>query len=879
MKPNWENSNYPVFEDNQVLSSANLNQIFNYLDEQGRLTRANLIGIGIVCGLEVTWYEEDATIRLSKGCGVTSEGYLIVETDNVELESYREEGYTIPDNPEYQQFTYTDDENKTVQYPLWELFPEGEPETTLLSSPENFLNDKALVLFYELKKEGLRNCSSNDCNDKGSRKIATVRHLLIKKSDAESVIAKANNLSAESTRVDLEEKLLAKFNLPELRLPRYAVPDTGLAASAEVLTAFQAVFKEHKLVSKTQKALYFAYEAFEPLLKDLYPDNPFSDSSEFLDKFYFLENKGLENGEQVLFLQYYYEFFDNLLQAYNEFCQKGLTLQSACCLDEKLFPQHLMAGLFTSEEVVEHGIYRHQFMPSPATGGGAERKKELQLLFQRIEQMISQFSNTPNLPEYYTEIRTDEQIRITPSKLGDVPLSDKAIPYYLDQFDQNIAPSMYQLWNAEKTQLNRANHNLGYWSPQYHPPAPSFVTGSLNYDLEPYNFLRIEGHLAKNYQNVLRTLLSLKNTYRLPIDFVAIPSGEALSAFLEKNPGIQHKAGVPIGGTFIVVYHKSAEFSPPWRLMGSPIRDLIFLDDSVGIEDNEFTVANAVRTIREIPSYVPEERRHEFIEMPVSSPPRKPQEIRDALVNKLETLKLVEGVSKEDIIKVVGGMIGFRPLPEREGIIAKTLDDLSDGTVIADFFLPYLCSDETLKLRLKVTVGCTKRKEKATAEVTLEPQGGEPPFTYTLKDNSGRDFSSSIAGNKVNLAPGRYNISIRDNIGLTFERQIKVPEPLIIRESEDDNIFLTIIQPEHIATLEVSLNEVERLAPTPTPTPTHTVKFKITGGTPPYRLSDDCDAGKINGNIFISTPKPVKEKITVGIIDNKGCASNKEIHN
>jgi hypothetical protein len=44
---------YPVFEANQVLTNAHLNQLFTYLDEQERLTRANLIGIGIVCGLEI----------------------------------------------------------------------------------------------------------------------------------------------------------------------------------------------------------------------------------------------------------------------------------------------------------------------------------------------------------------------------------------------------------------------------------------------------------------------------------------------------------------------------------------------------------------------------------------------------------------------------------------------------------------------------------------------------------------------------------------------------------------------------------------------------------------------------------------------------------
>ena len=38
---------YPVFEVNQVLTNAHLNDLFEYLDEQSRLTRANLIGIGL----------------------------------------------------------------------------------------------------------------------------------------------------------------------------------------------------------------------------------------------------------------------------------------------------------------------------------------------------------------------------------------------------------------------------------------------------------------------------------------------------------------------------------------------------------------------------------------------------------------------------------------------------------------------------------------------------------------------------------------------------------------------------------------------------------------------------------------------------------------
>ena len=44
------NSDYPKFVADQVLTSDNLNDLFGYLDEQGRLTRANVSGIGLVCG-------------------------------------------------------------------------------------------------------------------------------------------------------------------------------------------------------------------------------------------------------------------------------------------------------------------------------------------------------------------------------------------------------------------------------------------------------------------------------------------------------------------------------------------------------------------------------------------------------------------------------------------------------------------------------------------------------------------------------------------------------------------------------------------------------------------------------------------------------------
>ena len=78
----------------------------------------------------------------------------------------------------------------------------------------------------------------------------------------------------------------------------------------------------------------------------------------------------------------------------------------------------------------------------------------------------------------------------------------------------------------------RANQTLGYRSTEYTPAAPVFVTDPLRFDLEPHNFLRIEGHLGKQYQPVVNTLLTLRTRYRLPIEVVALRTG----AFDESAP-------------------------------------------------------------------------------------------------------------------------------------------------------------------------------------------------------------------------------------------------------------------------------------------------------------------------------------------------------
>ena len=267
MQPTLENSSFPVFEANQVLSNRHLNQLFNYTDEQERLTRANLIGIGIACGLEIRLGGTAAApeILVGRGCGVTSEGYLIVEPKDLTLVSYKT--YTLPIEVDYPLLR---------GMPVWEMFEEGEPDAIPFAGDPTFLHNKVALLFLELKKESLRNCSPTNCDDRGAEVVVTVRRLLVSQSEEQRVIRLLDG-TVDPTGLTLnkyEEELMRALNLPDIRLPRYSVPAGPLASSNSVLAGFFSALKTANLATRLGNALSACYHAFQPVVQDLYPTDP-----------------------------------------------------------------------------------------------------------------------------------------------------------------------------------------------------------------------------------------------------------------------------------------------------------------------------------------------------------------------------------------------------------------------------------------------------------------------------------------------------------------------------------------------------------------------------------------------------------------------------
>jgi hypothetical protein len=66
---------YPHFVANQVLKSKHLNDSFGFIDEQSRLTRARLLGHGILDGLSFSYSDGVLTVR--PGSAVNSRGWML----------------------------------------------------------------------------------------------------------------------------------------------------------------------------------------------------------------------------------------------------------------------------------------------------------------------------------------------------------------------------------------------------------------------------------------------------------------------------------------------------------------------------------------------------------------------------------------------------------------------------------------------------------------------------------------------------------------------------------------------------------------------------------------------------------------------------------
>ncbi|TND08168.1 MAG: Uncharacterized protein FD123_2562 [Bacteroidetes bacterium] len=525
-------NSYPVFEDNQVLTSTQLNNFIDYLDQQNRLTRIKLIGVGVMCGLKPSYNSLTQRFSVSSGAGVTTEGYLLQIPDTT-YDRYRD--YKLPDGGGYEPFI---DQGTATQFPMFEALPDTympEPGETIFPIDNTFMVDKIAVLFFELVDIDLQSCLGKSCDDMGITRTFNTRMLLIDKLVIDEMIVE-NNLGTDLN-------FSAKFMLPDYAITRALFDPTQLHStnyfdfSKLYATSLSAAYKGlptdptkpgivesiRQLYPIFQSVLETVYPAGDPLTVSVIPAGGKPEWNEVINGSF---SPGA--GPAYLGIQYMYDFVKDLILAYNEFRNVAFDLMSQCCVSSTLFPRHLFLGEAIPVDDCRPSKYRHEWLAAPVTGEQKIALARLISLHQRMVLMLKQFDTT--IIHNPSQVSLPD-IKVTPSREKMQPLSARAIPYYYnaDAIDSVLNISLESVWDYELIRQCKSDASGQFpvqsWRNQTGDPftqSPVTVQTPLFYDIDPYNFLRIEGHLRWKVDLAMARINTWKHFFDLPINVIKL---------------------------------------------------------------------------------------------------------------------------------------------------------------------------------------------------------------------------------------------------------------------------------------------------------------------------------------------------------------------
>lgn len=547
---------FNYFEDNQVLTATQLNNAIRYFDYQDRLTRTRLIGAGIVCGLKVLFGTSDITI--TKGCGLTSDGDII----------------SLPQDLTYVQLTAFDDSkaqylpfrNDEKQIPLFELMVKGaqspgNQEVTPINTffSQNGAADYVVLLYLSQFLEDTDICSSVDCDNKGVLQQNNLHALLISKADYERIHQDPDCCSEQY------------FDMPEAFVPRVifnpasdvfnynnfkkqyeaAIAQTTkllakpLGMADDLAKALQKCYLQSGEVPQSPAVRLTAVGGTRPVLTDAVTEGdnvrPTAVTrptatlntelisristlglrlpASLVTRFRTLSGSAAADFQarmpdllkatlESYGIQYLYDFTKDVAVAYTEFREATFDLCQGCCIAPELFPKHLALGLVQDPSDEISCRYRQCFIESPILNNKDEQLRRALYLYNRLVQIIQSYN--------YNSGARDQGVRITPTVNTERPLGEKSIPYYYTQ------QSLVEEWDYERYRRRAIDTHLNYFAAENAPEAMPHIRQPLDYDLDKYNFFRIEGHVGKTYENVYSQIDKLREGKDLPFEIMGL---------------------------------------------------------------------------------------------------------------------------------------------------------------------------------------------------------------------------------------------------------------------------------------------------------------------------------------------------------------------
>ena len=492
---------YHTFVDNQVLTKDRLNEFIRYFEDQDRLSRVFLHGVGIVCGFKLDYNFDNSRITISQGVGITTDGDLV----QLRTTHPQSPGYTI----DLQSITYTHFkkfEDNIVGYPfflkngtdynltgeepiqLWEIFPKEVENSKPLNEFPNLQNMVVLLYLEAYAKEG-ELCTTIDCDSQGIEQVSKLRVLLVSKEDAD-YIAQQDSIFSKHNVLD------EYIELPEIGVRRVVLNPVNTANYDELKRAYYDAISKSEVRELVPKAILRLVDVFGPILQLNVTNNQIN---RIIERF--LGITGFSPYEVPFDIQYRYDFVCDVADTYNELKKLLLSLKEECCPDIKAFPKHLLLGdLDEIFNPVKH--HRHDFYRAPASQDGLGILEHCRSLVNRLLQLIDMY-----------ETKTGD-IKITPSKIN-LELSKRAIPFYYF-----VHPQFLIYWNYFKTKRFAQNTNLSYHTAHL-SPAP-YIQTPMFFDINSFNHYRIEGHQGKDYKQVMEFLEDKKEEYGVAFDVKAL---------------------------------------------------------------------------------------------------------------------------------------------------------------------------------------------------------------------------------------------------------------------------------------------------------------------------------------------------------------------
>ena len=539
-----DNTRFTIFENNQVLTADQLNDLFNYLDVQTRLTRTRAIGVGIICGLEIGLLD-NKNVVISRGAAITTDGDLLqFDTDQ-----------------QFDQFDVFEDLNAKYPYfhldtnqpiPLFELRKSqvvgsvpGKDLATLEESTGTVFKDYAGILYLEDYDNDPDLCTGTDCDNKGATAVKELKVLLVHKNNVRTLLQSMPTMNKDY------------FSLDDLNIPRVVV-STAIDTVAELNASFNNVLA---IKEEIKAKLTNAYKVCQLIVEDEFESgDPTTGWATQLDQVF---TEGVSTATQYVF-----DFARDISYAYNEMRESVFSDDMLCCPDVDLFPKHVLLGLIRDASVKNpiisfpdrldfplrdinpintgnltaflnpnllffknirfnlgnilkrfHKIhidleYRHHFYESPILNSNNDIDELTRFCFMRIHSMITNFK-VPTAEEVQN---LESGLRITPSFYEDAPLGERSIPFYY-RFNANLPLNLF--WNFNANNRKRENKLLWYHAlNNYAVSAP--VSTPLKFNLLPFNFFRIEGHIGFNLTDVEAALNKLILDNNLPINIQAV---------------------------------------------------------------------------------------------------------------------------------------------------------------------------------------------------------------------------------------------------------------------------------------------------------------------------------------------------------------------